>query len=475
VRPPSSGGPVNGGAFSVALIGNLTNPNGPRTPMLASDLAPGYSNVTYSSSGALTSADNLHYTYPPGLGPTPSFPGSTLTDASVHLTGTESDHFTNVEQNITMGRYQNASIDVTGYQECGTCGTETRTDITAPGALAYVAYSETPRGVILSYTGTTTFRLDGSTRPADSHGNLGTLNSATMNANFTDRILDFTFSLSVNNLTYTASASNVSFDGVRFYAGNDGSSNTALAITCAGSGCASTYRGAVNGSFAGTGANAWMGYHLMPADQSDLVNGAIAYVANTVPQARFTLPVTGTWNMVLIDNYVGTNSGFPTFTTAANAHINFSTQRADFTFNFDRVLTPADVSAGYQAQHITASASDLAMQGVGFVAQTGTGRGPSNLMVACTGCGTNAPVGRFEGYLSYVAPNPAEGGNVNIYWYLTNNTTGTLGYDYYGSSYFGNAPAPVVAPATTTTSAGVGGLRLARMPEAIRGPLRAPR
>jgi len=443
--------------------------------MLASDLAPGYSNVTYSSSGALTSADNLHYTYPPGLGPTPSFPGSTLTDASVHLTGTESDHFTNVEQNITMGRYQNASIDVTGYQECGTCGTETRTDITAPGALAYVAYSETPRGVILSYTGTTTFRLDGSTRPADSHGNLGTLNSATMNANFTDRILDFTFSLSVNNLTYTASASNVSFDGVRFYAGNDGSSNTALAITCAGSGCASTYRGAVNGSFAGTGANAWMGYHLMPADQSDLVNGAIAYVANTVPQARFTLPVTGTWNMVLIDNYVGTNSGFPTFTTAANAHINFSTQRADFTFNFDRVLTPADVSAGYQAQHITASASDLAMQGVGFVAQTGTGRGPSNLMVACTGCGTNAPVGRFEGYLSYVAPNPAEGGNVNIYWYLTNNTTGTLGYDYYGSSYFGNAPAPVVAPATTTTSAGVGGLRLARMPEAIRGPLRAPR
>ena len=473
VRPAGGGGSGPGDSASIALIGNLTNPNGPRTPMLASDLEPGYSNLTFSSSGALVSADRLHYTYPPGVGPTPSFPGSTLTDATVHITGTESDHFTNAERNITMGRYQDASIDVSGYVECSTCGTETRTDITTPGALAYVAYNETPRGVILSYTGTTTFRLDGSTRPADSHGNLGTLNTATMNANFTDRILDFTFNLSVNNLTYTATANNISFDGVRFHAGNDGGSGPTLAITCAGSGCAPTYYGAVNGSFAGTGANAWLGYHLFPADQSDLVNGAIALVANTVPQARFTLPVTGTWNMVLIDNYPGTNGGFPTFTTAANAHINFSTQRADFTFNFDRVLTPADVSAGFQPQHITASAADLPMQGVGFVAQTGTGRAPSTLTVACTGCGTAAPVGRFEGYLSYVAPNPAEGGNVNIYWYLTNNTTGTLGYDYYGSSYFGNAPAPIVSAATT--SAAVGGLRLARMPEAMRGPLRPPR
>ena len=95
--------------------------------------------------------------------------------------------------------------------------------------------------------------------------------------------------------------------------------------------------------------------------------------------------------------------------------------------------------------------------------------------VSCTGCSpTAAPVGRFEGYLSYVAPNPAEGGNVNIYWYVSNNTQGTLGYDYYGSSYFGNAPTPrmaVVAPPPPETSP----LRLTRLPEAIRGPMRPPR
>ena len=46
-----------------------------------------------------------------GVGPTPSFPGNTLTDATVHITGPETDHFRNVEGNITMGRFQNASID----------------------------------------------------------------------------------------------------------------------------------------------------------------------------------------------------------------------------------------------------------------------------------------------------------------------------------------------------------------------------
>ena len=478
VRTAGSGGGGGGGGTgtgpSIALIASLVNPNGPRARLFASDQDPGYSAVAFNSAGFLTSADNLSYTYPPGLGPTPSFPGSTLTDATVHLSGNMFDFFRNVEQNITMGRYQNAVIDVSGRScECGTI--ESRTDTTAPGALAFVAYNETPRGVILSYTGTTTFRLDGSTRPADAHGNLGTLNSATMNVNFTDRVLDFAFNLSVNNLTYTANASNVSFDGVRFHAGNDGTPGSPLAIACSGGACAPTYYGTVNGSFAGMGANAWLGYHLMPADESDVVNGAIALVANTVPQPRFTLPATGTWNMVLIDNYVGVNGNFPTFTTAANAHINFSTQRADFTFNFDRVLTAADVSAGFQPQHITASAADLPMQGVGFVAQTASGNRPSTLNVSCTGCSpTAAPVGRFEGYLSYVAPNPAEGGNVNIYWYLSNNTQGTLGYDYYGSSYFGNAPTPrmaVAAPPPPETSP----LRLTRLPEAIRGPMRPPR
>jgi hypothetical protein len=433
---------------------------------------PGYGVVTLNSAGVLTDASHLYYSHPPG-GEFPTFPGGSFTDATVHLSGgTASDYFRNIEQDIILGRLQGPTIDVTGIA-CSCDVPETRTDTTGTGSVAYVVYNEAPRGVVLSYTGTTDFRLDGFTRPADSHGNLGTVNSASIRANFTDRTLDFAFNLSVNNLVYTATGSGVYFDSVRFNAGNPDGQPPGLTITCAGSGCAPSYRAAINGAFAGTATTAWLVYHIFPDDFSDLVNGAMAFSAITAPLPRFVLPTTGTWNMVMIDNYIGTGPGFPTFSTNANAHINFSTRQADFTFVLNRVLTPADVQAGFQAQTVTASAANLPMQGVGFEAQTGIPRRPSNLNVTCTGCGTAAPVGRFEGYLSYVDPS-STGGNVNIYWYLTNNTAGTLGYDYNGSTYFGNAPTPPVM-AVATAAALAPTVRLATLPDGIRGMVRRPR
>ena len=474
VRTAGGGGGGGGGGpgASIAIAADTLGPSGQRVAIVAIDQDPGYSVIGRDANGFVTSATQLYYRSMPGA----THPDNDLSNASIQVTGgTQAEYFANVEQDIKMGRVQGASIAVTG-EDCSCGSTLTRTDATAPGGLVFVVYDESPRGVVLAYTGTTSYRLDGSTRPIDAHGNVGTLNTATMNANFTDRTLDFAFNLSVNNLAYTASANGVSFDGVRFFTYHDGSpTNTGLQVACSGAGCSSAYRGAVVGSFAGTATNAWLAYHLFPTDNTDLVNGAIAFVANTVPQPRFTLPVTGTWNMVLIDNYIGTGAGFPTFTTAATANINFSTQRAGFTFDFDRVLTPADVQAGFQAQHVTASAADLPLRGVGFVAETANGNRPGNLSVSCTGCSpTASPQGRFEGYLSYVAPNPNEGGNVNIYWYLTNNTTGTLGYDYNGSSYFGNAPTArsVAVPSALAPRAP---MQLVRMPDVLRGPLRPPR
>ena len=475
VSNPSGGGGGGTQGASLALVSQTRLSSGRHAALFATDADPGYSVIGRNNNGFITSATNLYYRSMPGA----YHDDNDLTSASVQVTGgTEAEYFANLEQNIKMGRLQGGSIAVTG-QDCSCGSTLTRTDASAPGGLVFVVYDEAPRGVILAYTGTTTFRLDGSTRPIDTRGNVGNVNTATLNANFTDRLLDFTFNLSVNNLTYTASATGVSFDGVRFFTHHDGSpTNNMLQVSCSGAGCSSAYRGAVNGSFAITATNAWIGYHLYPADNSDLVNGAIAFVANTLPTPRFNLPATGTWNMVLIDNYPGTGPGFPAFTTAANANINFTTRRADFSFTLDRVLTPADVSAGYQAQRVTASAANLPIQGVGFVAETANGNRPGNLTVSCTGCSPTAnPQGRFEGYLSYVAPNPNEGGNVNIYWYLTNNTSGTLGYDYNASSYFGNAPA-AAARATAYASALAPGAsaphaRLTRLPEVLR--LRGPR
>ncbi len=466
------GGPGFAGGYSVGVAANVVNPAGGRAGMFATDIDPGYSNVTLDAAGFLSAANALNYRSVPGA----PHSDSDLTLAALQVSGgTASDYFRNVEQNIILGRVQNASINVTGVEcDCGATAV-TRTDATAPGGLAFVVYNESPLGVIHSYTGTTPYRLDGATRPVDARGNVGTVNSATLNANFTTQQLDFAFSLSVNNLVYTASASGVYFDRARFSAYyQSGAANSGLNVSCTGGGCAPAYYGAVNGAFAGDATTAWLAYHLFPADASDLVNGAIAFSAITVPQPRFQLPATGIWTMVLVDNYTAAAPGFPAFSTSASAQVNFGTRRADFTMTLDRLLTPADVAAGFQAQSVTASGANLPIVGIAFVAQTGAGTRPSTLNVTCTGCGTAPPVGRFEGILSYVAPDQ-RGGNLNLYWYLTNRTSGTLGYDYSGSSYFGNAPGTVAPAVMATPSVSTVPARLTGLPEMTRGPLRRPR
>lgn len=473
VRAPGTvGEPGLAGNYSVGIAADVVNPTGGRAGIFATDIDPGYSNVTLDAGGFLTAANALNYRSVPGA----PHPDSDLTLAALQLSGgSASDYFRNVEQNIILGRVQNASINVTGVECDCDATTVTRTDATAPGGLAFVAYNEAPLGVIHSYTGTTAYRLDGATRPMDARGNVGTVNSATLNANFSTQQLDFTFSLSVNNLVYNAAASGVYFDRARFSAYYEsGAANSGLNVSCTGSGCAPAYRGAVNGAFAGDATTAWLAYHLFPADASDMVNGAIAFAAITAPQPRFQLPATGIWTMVLIDNYPASGPGFPAFSTSASAHVNFGTRRADFTITLDRILTPANVAAGFQAQSVTASGANLPILGIAFIAQTGAGTRPATLNVTCTGCGTAPPVGRFEGILSYVAPDQL-GGNLNLYWYLTNNTSGTLGYDYTGSSYFGNAPGTAARTVMAASRVSPGPVRLTRLPEEMRGPLRPRR
>ena len=470
-----TGGSVGGSGlsvpFSLGLAASIVNPQGGRAGIFASDPDPGYSPITLDAAGFITGGSLLEYRSVPGA----YHPDSDLFETTMVVRGgTPLDYFRNVEQNIVMGRLQGASIDVSGAEGCACAATITRTDVTAPGGLVFVAYNEAPLGVLYAYTGTTEYRLDGATRPVDSRGNVGTLNSATMSANFTTQTLDFAFSLSVNNLVYNASASGVYMFRSRFEAHYDATNSNRLNVTCTGSGCGSASFGAVNGAFAGTGSTAWLAYHLFPGDVSDLVNGAIAFTAITAPVPRYTFPVTGTWNMVMIDNYTNTGAGFPAFSTNATAQINFSTQRAAFHFDLNRILTPADISAGFQPQAITASASNLPIVGVGFNAQTAGSNRPSNLTVTCTGCGTAPPIGRFEGFLSYVDPS-GTGGNLNIYWFLTNATSGTLGYDYTGSSYFGNAPGARAAVVTPQASLSPRPVRLARIPEMIRGTMRPQR
>ena len=70
--------------------------------------------------------------------------------------------------------------------------------------------------------------------------------------------------------------------------------------------------------------------------------------------------------------------------------------------------------------------------------------------VSCTGCGTAAPTGRFYSYFSYYQPDNS--GTVNMYWDLTNNTSGTLGYGYDGATDFAGSLAPVATSAAMASA-----------------------
>ena len=443
-------GPGVDNGVSLYVLGSLPYSGGGRVGVLAYDIETGSATPTLDANGFLSAVAPLTFTnFVDGPAQFPSgYPVGDLQSASLRITGgTNAETFRNVEQNILLGRIEGATLSASGLN-CSCGSMETREGSTGAASVNYVVFSPTPLGIIHSLTGLTQFRLDGATRPTDASGRLGTLNSATMNANFTNFVLDFTFNLSVNNLVYDASGSGLFFDRITFHGDNSGGylpTGATMQVTCTGSGCAPTYRINVDGAFAGNQAtNVWMTYRINPdrADNtafSDVVSGSMAFVARTVPLQGIVLPATGTMRLTLYDNYFGTgyqtNNYYPTFTTNAFADADFTNRRGSFSFTFTRVLSASDIAAGFQPQTVTVTTADRPIIGNLFIGQTATLAQRNSLTVTCTGCGSAPPVGRFEAYFSYVAPNRIDA-NLGVYWQIGNNTVGTLGYDYYGSTGF---------------------------------------
>ena len=144
---------------------------------------------------------------------------------------------------------------------------------------------------------------------------MGTLNSASLSANFTNRLVDYAFNLSVNNLTYNAVGTGLAFDLVTFRS-YEGDGHT-ISVTCAGAGCAPTYGGSVNGGFAGDAATtAWLGYQIYPDRAtgtafSDVVQGNMAFTAATLPTVGIVLPTTGSMHLTEFADYTSSAPGFP--------------------------------------------------------------------------------------------------------------------------------------------------------------------
>lgn len=120
--------------------------------------------------------------------------------------------------------------------------------------------------VALPLTGTATYDLIGSTAPTDNLGHVGTLNSATLNANFNNRTVDTNVNLTIAGQTINGAANGVPIYREQYFTAFRG--NTAglpvpqqLVITC--SPACPQAGGSISGFFAGrTGEGAGMMYNL---------------------------------------------------------------------------------------------------------------------------------------------------------------------------------------------------------------------
>lgn len=135
---------------------------------------------------------------------------------------------------------------------------------------------------VQTITGSANYILAGSTSPTDSLGNVGTLNSAYINANFTNQTVDFGLNLSIANKTLNAAATGVAIVGDGFEA-----KATSLPVTCTGAGCGAGYTGSVGGAFAGNaGATAAMGYDFFTTNNvsgsfTDYIHGVATFTTFT--------------------------------------------------------------------------------------------------------------------------------------------------------------------------------------------------
>ena len=203
--------------------------------------------------------------------------GCTSTTSSNNLTistvrATLADHGTDPVSGISWGRWAGGSLNTTDRAP----GTVTATALS--GSLHWIAEPTTTTAVTLPISGTYSYTLAGGTHPTDNLGNVGTLNSAKMSANFTAQTVNAGVNVTVNGATLNAMATNAPIiQNTVFYASSVESPTSPqyLTVACTGSNCGTT-GGTVIGKFTGSGATGVaMSYGLQ--NGSSVVNGVAAF------------------------------------------------------------------------------------------------------------------------------------------------------------------------------------------------------
>ncbi len=181
--------------------------------------------------------------------------------------------------NIRWGRWSNGSISVMDDS-----GNSTNLDL-GNSSLHWVTGSVGQPTPVLPTTGSASFTLVGNTNPTDNAGNVGTLGSANLSADFDRQTVDADVSLSMdaNNEIWNASATDVAIDNVDATFGGSFDDVTVTDTTdgsvIQGDGSLSGFfTGDENGNVSGAG----FGYSLDDS-QGTSVTGAAAFSADDPP------------------------------------------------------------------------------------------------------------------------------------------------------------------------------------------------
>lgn len=196
----------------------------------------------------------------------------TLNSGSSVLANTGNDPLTG----ISWGRWDGGSVNATNR------ATGVVTTHALAGSLHWIAGPTETAAVTLPLSGSYTYINAGGTTPTDNLSHVGTLNSATLSADFTAQTVNVGVNVTVAGSTLAATAANVPIiQRTAFYADSQTpQTNPAhLAVTCTGS-CGTSTQGAILGNFVAPGATgAMMSYGLqnISASSTQVISGVAAF------------------------------------------------------------------------------------------------------------------------------------------------------------------------------------------------------
>ncbi len=178
---------------------------------------------------------------------------------------------------ISWGRWEVGAIDITDR------ATGVVTPAALSGSLHWIAGPTETTATTLPASGTYTYTNSGGTSPTDNLSGIGTLNNASLTANFTAQTVDVGINVTVGTSTMDAVALNTPIiQSTLFYADSQlpVADSQHLAVSCTGAGCGGSTSGVIIGQFTGTGATgAVMSYGLenIGGASTQIISGVAAF------------------------------------------------------------------------------------------------------------------------------------------------------------------------------------------------------